>query len=87
MDFPNNISPRSRQMYAPIEKYQNSPFSQKDFGRQDDLSLSTVFACKCINLKTVYHLKIWFFLNRFGQTTKIFNLECKIIKYFLNYPL
>jgi len=41
MDYPNNLSPRSRQMYALIEKSQNSPLSQKAFCQQEDLPLST----------------------------------------------
>ena len=41
MDYPTNLSPRSRQMYALIEKYQNSPLSQKAFCKQEDLPYST----------------------------------------------
>ncbi len=41
MDFPNNLSPRSRQMFGLIEKYQNSPLSQKAFCQHEDLPLST----------------------------------------------
>ena len=41
MDHPNNLSPHQRQMYAIIEKYQNSPLSQKAFCQQEDLALST----------------------------------------------
>jgi hypothetical protein len=41
MDYPSNLSPRSRQMYALIEKYQSSPLSQKVFCRQEGLALST----------------------------------------------
>jgi len=41
MDYPTNLSPRSHQMYALIEKYQNSPLSQKAFCKQEDLPYST----------------------------------------------
>ena len=41
MNYPNNLSARSRQMYALIEKSQNSPLSQKNFCKQEDLSYST----------------------------------------------
>ena len=41
MDYPHNLSARSQQMYALIEKYQNSPLSQKTFCQQEDLPLST----------------------------------------------
>jgi hypothetical protein len=41
MAHPNNLSPRSRQMYAVIEKYQDSPLSQNAFCKQEDLALST----------------------------------------------
>lgn len=41
MDYHSNLSPRSRQIYALIEKYQNSPLSQKAFCKQEDLPLST----------------------------------------------
>ena len=41
MDYPNNLSPRCRKMYALIEKSQNSPLSQKVFCQQEDLALST----------------------------------------------
>ena len=41
MDYLNNLSQRSRQMYAVIEKYQNSPLSQKAFCKQEDLPYST----------------------------------------------
>ncbi len=41
MDDQSNLSPRSRQMYALIEKSQNSPLSQKAFCQQEDLALST----------------------------------------------
>ena len=41
MDDQSNLSPRHRQMYALIEKYQNSPLSQKAFCNQEDLPLST----------------------------------------------
>ena len=41
MDYPHNLSPRGRQMYALIEKSQNSPLSQKAFCKQEDLALST----------------------------------------------
>ena len=41
MDHPNNLSPRNRQMSALIEKYQDSPLSQKSFCKQEDLPLST----------------------------------------------
>ena len=41
MDYPHNLSQRHRQMYALIEKSQNSPLSQKAFCQQEDLALST----------------------------------------------
>lgn len=41
MDYPHNLSPRGRQMYALIEKSKNSPLSQKAFCQQEDLALST----------------------------------------------
>lgn len=41
MDYPNNLSARGQQMYALIEKSQNSPLSQKAFCRQEDLPYST----------------------------------------------
>jgi hypothetical protein len=41
MDDQSNLSPRSRQMYALIEKYQNSRLSQKAFCQQEDLPYST----------------------------------------------
>jgi len=40
MDDQSNLSQRGRQMYALIEKSQNSP-SQKAFCEQEDLPLST----------------------------------------------
>ena len=41
MDDQSNLSQRHRQMYALIEKSQNSPLSQKAFCQQEDLPLST----------------------------------------------
>ena len=41
MDDQSNLSQRHRQMYALIEKCQNSPLSQKAFCQQEDLALST----------------------------------------------
>ncbi|RLC30041.1 hypothetical protein DRH13_04920 [Candidatus Woesebacteria bacterium] len=41
MDDQSNLSQRGRQMYALIEKSQNSPLSQKAFCEQEDLPLST----------------------------------------------
>jgi hypothetical protein len=41
MDYPGYLSPRTRQMFGLIEKYQNSPLSQKAFCKQEDLPLST----------------------------------------------
>ena len=41
MDDQSNLSPRSRQMYALIEKSQNSSLSQKAVCEQEDLPLST----------------------------------------------
>jgi hypothetical protein len=41
MEYPKNLSPRSRQMFGLIEKYQNSSVSQKAFCQQEDLPLST----------------------------------------------
>ena len=40
MDDQSNLSQRHRQMYALIEKSQNSPLSQKAFCKQEDLPLS-----------------------------------------------
>jgi hypothetical protein len=41
MDYPHNLSPRGRQMFALIEKAENSPLSQKAFCQQEELPLST----------------------------------------------
>lgn len=58
MDDQSNLSQRSRQMYAVIEKYQNSPLSQKVFCKQEDLPYSTF----------TYWLKKY---RRFNQTTRV----------------